>query len=144
MLRSGVNRALQLGVMLLVAMLAAAVGAEDDGARRAEALADLKSPSAESREAACETLGRTGRDADLPLLMSALHDSAGEVRKAAEAAIWRIWSRSGDVEADRVFDIGMSQLQAGDLGEAAQTFGRVIAMKPEFAEGWNKRATVYF
>ena len=27
---------------------------------------------------------------------------------------------------------------------AIDTFDRVIAMRPEFAEGWNKRATVYF
>jgi len=34
---------------------------------------------------------------------------------------------------------------AARQGEAAvETFTRVIERKPEFAEGWNKRATVYY
>jgi tetratricopeptide (TPR) repeat protein len=35
-------------------------------------------------------------------------------------------------------------MQSGDLPAAVETFSRVIGMKPDFAEGWNKRATVYF
>jgi tetratricopeptide (TPR) repeat protein len=30
------------------------------------------------------------------------------------------------------------------FGDAIATFTRVIELKPDFAEGWNKRATAYF
>lgn len=38
----------------------------------------------------------------------------------------------------------MAALQAGRQGEAIELFSRVIRAKPDFAEGWNKRATAYF
>lgn len=137
-----------VAAMLFAAVLApgapAAAAEEAADARRERALADLQSPDARLREKAIAALGETGREADLPRLLGALRDASEEVRHAAEQAIWRVWGRSGDAETDRVFGIGLSQMQAGDLRDAVQTFGRVIAMKPEFAEGWNKRATVYF
>ena len=35
-------------------------------------------------------------------------------------------------------------MQAEALGEALATFSEIIRLKPAFAEGWNKRATIYF
>jgi tetratricopeptide (TPR) repeat protein len=35
-------------------------------------------------------------------------------------------------------------MQAGQHAEAIETFTSVIKAKPDFAEGWNRRATVYF
>ena len=35
-------------------------------------------------------------------------------------------------------------MSAGLAEEAVATFTRIIKMKPEFAEAWNKRATLYF
>ena len=35
-------------------------------------------------------------------------------------------------------------MESQDFTSAIATFTRIIEMKPEFAEGWNKRATVYF
>jgi tetratricopeptide (TPR) repeat protein len=35
-------------------------------------------------------------------------------------------------------------MQAGRHGEALSLFSEVITRKPEFAEGWNRRATVYY
>jgi len=35
-------------------------------------------------------------------------------------------------------------MQKGKLEEAETEFTRVIEMVPDFAEGWNKRATVHF
>jgi tetratricopeptide (TPR) repeat protein len=35
-------------------------------------------------------------------------------------------------------------MEAGEFAAAIETFTRVTQLKPEFAEGWNKRATVYF
>jgi tetratricopeptide (TPR) repeat protein len=62
----------------------------------------------------------------------------------AEAELWRIWSRSEDPEARKVFRAGVIAMQQGNLDEAESLFTRVIQIAPEFAEGWNKRATVRY
>jgi tetratricopeptide (TPR) repeat protein len=55
-----------------------------------------------------------------------------------------VWSRSGDETVDRLFAVGVEQMAQRQLEAAAETFSRIIQRRPEFAEGWNKRATVYF
>jgi tetratricopeptide (TPR) repeat protein len=144
-------RMIRAGAMALVLAAALACPAQartvesPSAAVLEQALAELGSADARMRERACEALGDSGGDAELPRLLATLReDPSADVRRAAERAIWRIWSRSGDARTDRVFEAGMAQMQAGDLREAALTFGKVIEMRPAFAEGWNKRATVYF
>jgi tetratricopeptide (TPR) repeat protein len=39
---------------------------------------------------------------------------------------------------------GIFQMNANDLYSARETYTRLIAMKPDFAEAWNKRATIYW
>ena len=63
---------------------------------------------------------------------------------AAETAIWSIWSRSGDPDIDKLFARGLEQMQASALHDALTTFNEIVSRKPDFAEGWNKRATIYF
>src|SRR3984893_14052703 len=53
-------------------------------------------------------------------------------------------ARSGDKEVDRLYQKGVEQMNAGDLRQSIATFTRIIEVKPDFAEGWNKRATLYF
>jgi tetratricopeptide (TPR) repeat protein len=66
------------------------------------------------------------------------------VRAVAESALWQVWSRSGDAEIDLLFQLGVEQMSRGDANAAIATFTAIIQKKPDFAEGWNKRATVYF
>jgi tetratricopeptide (TPR) repeat protein len=66
------------------------------------------------------------------------------VRALAEHSVWQVWSRSGDTEADGLLQIGIEQMNRGDGPAAVETFTKVIQRKPDFAEAWNKRATVYF
>jgi tetratricopeptide (TPR) repeat protein len=66
------------------------------------------------------------------------------VRAAAERALWGVWSRSGDDDVDHLLRAGVSELQHGQLDASVDTFSEVIRRRPEFAEGWNKRATVYY
>ena len=35
-------------------------------------------------------------------------------------------------------------MQAGRYGEAIALLNEIVAKKPEFAEGWNRRATVHY
>jgi tetratricopeptide (TPR) repeat protein len=67
-----------------------------------------------------------------------------ELAATAEAFLWRVWCRSGNAEADRIFRAGVEAMQKGELARAEGLFSQVIGLVPEFAEGWNKRATVRY
>jgi tetratricopeptide (TPR) repeat protein len=69
--------------------------------------------------------------------------SPGEAR-AIEAEIWRIWGENDDAEAASMLRQGSAAMTAGDLKAALAVFDAVVRRRPDFAEGWNKRATVYF
>jgi tetratricopeptide (TPR) repeat protein len=66
------------------------------------------------------------------------------VRAIAERSLWEVWSRSGDAETDRLLAIGIEQMTERRGEAALETFTRVIERQPDFAEGWNKRATVLY
>jgi tetratricopeptide (TPR) repeat protein len=82
--------------------------------------------------------------ADLPALATALRDPDPLVRGFVESAMWSVWSRSGAEDIDRLFAFGVEQMTQRQLDAAVETFSRVIQRRPDFAEGWNKRATVYY
>jgi tetratricopeptide (TPR) repeat protein len=82
--------------------------------------------------------------ADVKPLVTTLRDPREDIRQYAERAIWRIWGRSENQEVDSLYQTGIEQTNAGELEQAIATFTRIIEIKPDFAEGWNKRATLYF
>lgn len=63
---------------------------------------------------------------------------------AAEARIWGIWLESGDGEVDALMARGIVAMNHGRYDEAIALFGEITERVPGYAEGWNKRATVYF
>ena len=134
-------RRLATAALLLVAL--ATPGAAQS--RHDQALADLRRlDDAEARRSAVRALGDTGVMADLPAMVQALRDSDATVRALTETAMWEVWSRSGDAEVDALFARGVEQMGQRQLDDAVATFSRIIARRPDFAEAWNKRATVYF
>ncbi len=62
----------------------------------------------------------------------------------AEATLWQIWCRSGIPEVDRLLGQGVEAMERQELEEARALFTRIIERAPDFAEGWNKRATVRY
>lgn len=58
--------------------------------------------------------------------------------------IWDIWHETNDKKIEVDFYKGIESMNNGDLLMGIVYFTNVIKMKPNFAEGWNKRATVYF
>jgi tetratricopeptide (TPR) repeat protein len=131
---------------LVLALLGpAAVGAGDaPRPSREEALRDLGSADVEARRLSAAWMGELGRPADLPALFKALRDQDDLVRALTEHSIWQVWSRSGDPKIDGLFAAGVEQMNHGQAQAAIDTFTEIIRLKPDFAEGWNKRATVYF
>ena len=115
------------------------------GATREQALAALADKgSADHRREGAQALGATGLMSDLPQLAAALRDTDATVRDNAESSMWQVWSRSGDPAIDQLLAKGLEQMQAREAEQAVTTFSEIIQRKPEFAEGWNKRATVYY
>ena len=76
--------------------------------------------------------------------LAALKGDDPELAATAEAMLWSSWCRSGNSETDRLFRAGVEAMQNRRLEEAEEYFCRVIESQPEFAEGWNKRATVRY
>jgi tetratricopeptide (TPR) repeat protein len=62
----------------------------------------------------------------------------------AVAEIWRIWTRSGDDDIDQLMNQSAAHMGMGNPEAALPLLNRVIAQRPEFAEGWNRRATAHF
>ena len=58
--------------------------------------------------------------------------------------IWDIWLQHEDPQASGLMQRGIAQMNSGDLYGALQTYDRLVGMQPEFAEAWNKRATIYW
>ena len=137
-----VNRFTFSVLTLILLSLTAVFAAQSE--KHNEAVAGLYNKDASVRRDAVDRLAQIGTTADADLVIEALYDSDAEVRLHAEAAVWQLWSRSGDAEADRLLKSGIQRLEDGQLRQAVEVFTRVTERKPEFAEGWNKRATAYY
>jgi tetratricopeptide (TPR) repeat protein len=68
-------------------------------------------------------------------------DREGEL---IQAAIWTLWLNSGDPRIDTLMMRGMAAMDGRDLVAAESIFTEMVRKKPDFAEGWNKRATVRY
>ena len=95
-------------------------------------------------------LGLAGARADqtdprLKGLFEQLHGAVSpDAASTIESEIWVIWAQSGDVALDKVFEIGSRALAVGDTRTALKIFDAIVEKAPKFAEGWNKRATIYY
>ena len=128
------------GALVAVALMTTA----EAGPSRADAVAALTASDVEARRVGARALLEGGTMADAPALLRALRDSDAEVRRVAEAALWAVWSRSGDDAIDYILEIGVAQMREGQVQASVETFSEIIGRRPDFAEGWNKRATAYY
>lgn len=111
---------------------------------REQVLSALGSRDTDVRHGAYVALGVLGKNEDLPLLFSALYDNDKLLRRIAEDAIWKVWGRSGNPEYDRLYRLAVDEMHSGELSGALGSFTTLVQLAPDFAEAWNKRATLYF
>jgi tetratricopeptide (TPR) repeat protein len=64
--------------------------------------------------------------------------------KIAEARILQLWLESGSDTIDLLMGWAINATEEKDYATALDLLDRVTTLKPDYAEGWNKRATVYF
>jgi tetratricopeptide (TPR) repeat protein len=85
------------------------------------------------------------RAASLDELFARLSETKDESEaKGIVASIERRWMRSGSDTADLLMNRALDALKAGDQALSVELLDRVVTLRPEWAEGWNKRATVFF
>ena len=60
------------------------------------------------------------------------------------SSIWKIWMETNDPLIENDFHQGLKLMQDGQLKSSINIFSKVIVNNPNFAEVWNKRATVYY
>jgi tetratricopeptide (TPR) repeat protein len=142
--RASTKRLILLAVALACLIPALPAAADSPAPSRVQALAALRKSDPQERRRGVLGLATVGRMDDAPALIAALRDSDDVVRATAEKALWAVWSRSGDARIDELLKRGVSQMRDEHFSEAIATFTRVIELKPDFAEGWNKRATAYY
>ena len=84
-------------------------------------------------------------DARLEDLFDILSTTESDVQiNEVTSNIWDIWYETNDPSIEADFYRGLESMRTGDLTMAVAFFTRVIDKNPNFAEGWNKRATVYY
>jgi tetratricopeptide (TPR) repeat protein len=82
-------------------------------------------------------------------ILDDLFDRLGKTRDEAEAqgiagAIQRVWSRSGSDTADIVMERAGTLIRQKDWKLAEEMLNRLVDIEPQWAEAWNRRATVRF
>src|SRR5262245_1350581 len=135
-----------LRIVLLALLTGWAVGAfpQDRLQSREDALRALASADAATRAEAVVWIANRGGMQDADRLHERLRDEHGLVRSFAEQGLWLLWTRSGDTAVDRQMAQAQELIATGELDQAIAILTEVVKKKPAFAEGWNRRATVYF
>lgn len=61
-----------------------------------------------------------------------------------ENAIWEIWLQHENQDVMRLMEMGTQRMNYQRFNDALLIFSQIIEKYPEFAEAWNKRATLYY
>lgn len=81
----------------------------------------------------------------LDALFMSLKAAQGEAEAdVIVAEIWQVWTRSGRPDVDRILNEGIGYMALRQFGPAHDRFSEAIEAAPDFAEAWNKRATVLY
>jgi tetratricopeptide (TPR) repeat protein len=85
------------------------------------------------------------KDPRLEPLFEQLKSAPGEAEaKPLETQIWEIWGETPDADSRALFARGVEAMNQGDGRTARAAFDLLVTREPEFAEAWNKRATLLY
>ncbi|MEM6823993.1 MAG: tetratricopeptide repeat protein [Pseudomonadota bacterium] len=104
----------------------------------------FKHPVAAFALAVCISAATHAQEQDLDDLFDALQSAEAQAAEAIEARIWEEWSKTGSPAMDLLLNRGREAMEAGEIETAIEHFTALVDHAPEFAEGYNARATAYF
>ncbi len=136
--------AVQLMIAALLAGFSLSAPAADWSPRsRQQALDETRSSQMNKRRLGYARLAEVGTLEDVPLVLAALWDEEELIRGMAEQVVWGIWMRADDPVVDPMFQTGVRLLVENEPAAALEKLNEVIAMRPEFAEAWNRRGDAF-
>ncbi|MCS7267066.1 MAG: tetratricopeptide repeat protein [Geminicoccaceae bacterium] len=94
--------------------------------------------------ASCWAAQADQRDPRLGSLFAQLEKADAVAARAIEARIWAIWGTIDDPEAQDLLERGSVAMANRDYAAAMTAFDALTARFPDFAEGWNRRATLFW
>jgi tetratricopeptide (TPR) repeat protein len=80
--------------------------------------------------------------ADLYALLATADDE--ESAKAIADAIERVWVHSGSATIDLLMERAIKAMNEKKVDLSLKLLDRIVELAPDFTEGWNRRAYVYF
>ena len=69
--------------------------------------------------------------------------TVGEARPI-EISIWEVWTRTDDEVVTQLMNEAASAMARQDYDRALRYLDQVVEIAPDYAEGWNRRATVNY
>ena len=85
------------------------------------------------------------RTRGLDFLFGALKAAPDEASaKHVEARIWALWMATPSDTAALLMTRAKVALEARQLDVALKLLDAVVALRPDYIEGWNRRATIYY
>ena len=84
------------------------------------------------------------RQARLDQLFAQLAQKDNPRWQQVQQDIWLAWARSGSPSMDLILVRAARSMEAGEHEVALRHLNDLVRLAPDFAEAWNKRATVYY
>jgi len=95
--------------------------------------------------ALAESAKDTARAEERADLFVALKAAPNEkVANAAIRAIWELWQTAPDEESQVMLDAARQRMRVYDFNGAIEHLDNLVIHAPDYAEGWNTRATTLF
>lgn len=90
-------------------------------------------------------VSRVDRIRNLDFLFGALKVAPDETTaKAIEERIWSVWTASRSDTANLLMTRVKTAIEAKDLDLAVTLLDGIVKIKPDYIEGWNRRATIFY
>ena len=84
-------------------------------------------------------------DSRLDSLFAKLHeDIEPHGARMVEQMIWGVWLESDSATVSLLMNRGVEAMGERRFEAALEAFNTIVELAPDFAEGWNKRATLFY
>ena len=109
-----------------------------------ETIPAIPPPAPEATAAPAAGGAQPSPEAQLDTLLGELAEPGRDDWEQIEGKINALWSRSGSPAMDLLLKRGSDAIEAEDYPTAVEHLSALVELAPDFAEGWNARATAFF